>query len=374
MKKILAMCALFFSFTANASMQAIGNALPNNTLEVFCFNNNLWEAGCVQTEGVRPAAYKYVFYVAASHETVAFGFHKQDDGSTAFAVACKKNEHTSWQDCTPSSSQIPAGDYVSYKPAYDGIGSFMLVGHDKNKNTMIAACRDGSGIWTNCSPTTQDAAYFHPGAVTYGDKQWMIFSSHFPEWDGNYNIARALCMDTVRAWKNCDAKINMHDEFSMFGIEAVTYLLKENQWIAVGMDYDDTDIFRSICRKQNESVWKNCTGGTFPSNGMLNLVQNSQGALIQLNMVSKGSAITTQALCRASSGVWKNCTGKLEQNNQLYMDALENADGKWVVAGNEIDPVNGTITQYITATQTQNNWTTVTQAADQQASIVDLFH
>lgn len=383
MKRYLFIPLFLLCFNAFADFEAIGTSLSLATqFDGFCQQDNGdWEA-CADTNAALPGYYKSLFYSEATQESVAFGFYDNDQGNSSFVAACKTRGENNWRNCTPDASQIPVGDYDEYiRPAHDGNGNFMIVGDGEN-NSLIAACRNANGGWYNCSPS-QNTEGFAVETLNYTNGQWITLSRN-DDWVDGYTIIPALCMDNsnlrISSWQNCDISVLYSDidgSFQGSDLKGVQYVPASQEWVGLHLGYLNGRsglYLRSFCRKDNESTWADCTHDIFPSNGAYNFMQNAQGELLVINHVLTGISLRTQILCKKPNTGWRECGENINLKNNVYYGATVNADGKWVLIGNEISTNLSENFSYLTAVKEDDDFWKVTrqQPIDSSSMLMDI--
>lgn len=340
---------LSISLSTFASTQIIAERLYPSPLDAFCLEEGQLHNDCSNTQATASGHYDALF--KRPHDTIAFGFNSD----TAYIIAaCKNNKNFDWYDCSPA-KQFPYFTTVASSPHAE----FMMVGSGQ-AGTLIATCLNAKQEWHNCTPEQHSENFYTRGAVAYGNGQWMVLSGT-RDWIDGQTIIPAFCMaEKNQTWQTCDIKINDPDQsqfHSIFAFDALTYLPREKRWLAVGMG--GKNLFKSICKHDNEILWEDCTDGEFPSNGVQRLVQNNAGDLLQINIASEFTPddylLSSRILCRKSNQSWQDCSKNIKDKfDDIYVSAtFDEINNQWLLIGNQSEQGK---TTYLTATQTDNDW------------------
>ncbi|MGA2654564.1 MAG: hypothetical protein ABSF18_01110 [Gammaproteobacteria bacterium] len=332
-----------------ASNIAIAEQFNTHPLLVYCFDEGQWINNCHDTENTAPGHYDYLF--KGLNDSIAFGFNHE---TATLVTACKNDEETTWYNCSPDE----AYGYFS-SASMNNHDEFLIIGNGA-EGELLATCLSANQEWQNCSPSQNTQGFYTKGAVSFGNQQWMVLSGT-RDWINGQTIIPAFCLqEKNKTWQQCDVIINDPDQsqyHSIFAFNALQYLPKENLWLAVGMG--GKNLFKSICKHDNDLFWHDCTDSEFPSVGVQSLVQNAKGDLIQINVVSHFTPddylLSSQILCRKSNQSWQDCSYNIKnQMSDIYVGAtFDELQQKWLLIGNHYE---NNQTTFLTATQSENDW------------------
>ncbi len=378
MKKYLLLSLILLGFNAHAGLEALTIPLTGDSFTLSCLENDTWNT-CGDTTHVRAGEYKYVIHTPSTGNSIAIGYIEEGDNNTIVA-ACRSQNDDNWEDCSPNPQDISFGDYdQNARPANDNNGALMVIG--AGENSVIAACRNASGVWYDCSPQTEPENYFSVGSVHYTNNQWIIMDNSLErDYENGITYNLAHCMNPDGNWQTCRMLIPDPDgDFynSVWGFNQVQYVPASQEWVAIGMGYEDGhgDVFKSICRDDGPhyTYWYDCTGGIFLSSTSERLVQNAKGELLQFNLMLSGVSLVTQTLCKNPNGPWVDCSFDLKQKNQIYSGVTIDGNGNWVLVGYQLSANLSENIAHLTATFAGTQWDTLSQEPMEQTGFIDVM-